>query len=107
MSPQPPVPPEPEPAPTPAPADEPEWAKRLRESIDALPAKLKAFVSDDDKRGIAETVHGLFEQSGAFVKEDPKPDDPADPADPPADLPEPEPATKKPNLATRLGFPAH
>jgi hypothetical protein len=61
-------------APAPAPAAEPEWATALRHSIEELPGKLVASVTDDDKRGIAETVHDLFDSSGAFKA----PDEPAE-----------------------------
>lgn len=75
----------PEPAPVPIPHDEPDWARRLRETLEALPGKLTATVSDDDRRGIAEAVHGLFESSGAFRKDD-EPEPPsADRDAPPSD----------------------
>lgn len=50
------------------PADDgtPEWARKLQQTLEALPNKLKATVTDDDKSGIAEQVHRLFEGSGAF-----------------------------------------
>lgn len=54
-------------APQPVTADAPDWARELKQTIEALPGKLKASLSDDDKNGIAEAVHGLFERSGAFV----------------------------------------
>lgn len=44
----------------------PGWVADLKRSIEELPGKLQASVSDDDKSGIAEAVHGLFERSGAF-----------------------------------------
>lgn len=91
MTPAPKNPPDPEPAPTP-PVDEPDWARRLRESIESLPGKLTATISDDDRRGIAESVHGLFESSGAF-KQDPEPGDPPtdpEPGDPPPPAPQPD-----------------
>jgi hypothetical protein len=44
----------------------------LRTLIEELPGRLSANVTDDDRRSIAEHVHGLFESSGAFTKgEDP------------------------------------
>jgi hypothetical protein len=52
------------------------------QKLDALPGKLKASITDDDKKGIAESVHGLFERSGAFRQVD---DEPA------VDEPEPAP----------------
>jgi hypothetical protein len=54
-------------------AAEPEWARALKQSIEELPGKLVASVTDDDKSGIAEAVHGLFESSGAFAKGDEPP----------------------------------
>jgi hypothetical protein len=57
-------------APPPAPASEPEWASALRRTIEELPGKLVASVTDDDKRSIAETVHDLFDGSGAFKTEE-------------------------------------
>lgn len=57
-------------APPPAPASEPEWATSLRRSIEELPGKLVASVTDDDKRTIAEAVHDLFDSSGAFKTEE-------------------------------------
>jgi hypothetical protein len=57
-------------APAPAPASEPEWATALRKTIEELPGKLVASVTDDDKRTIAETVHDLFDSSGAFKTEE-------------------------------------
>lgn len=112
MSPQPRAggdqPPEPPEAPPVAPAspDEPEWSVKLRESIEALPGKLKAFVSDDDKRGIAEHVHGLFERSGAFHPPEKDPETP--PADePPGPPPKPDrpPREGKDSIAYRLFGP--
>lgn len=50
----------------PASSEAPEWAVSLKRTLDELPGKLKASISDDDKSGIAEAVHGLFERSGAF-----------------------------------------
>jgi hypothetical protein len=75
--------PEPEPEPTPSPAepDEPQWAKNLRTAIESLPAKMRATVTDDDRRSIAEQVHGLFERSGAFEKRDDKPGGTEEPVD--------------------------
>lgn len=75
--------PQDQPAPAPAPsagvsADEPEWARKLREAVEQLPGKLTAFISDDDKRGIAEHVHGLFESSGAFEARESDADPPED-----------------------------
>lgn len=58
--------PSPSPPATP-PADPPEWARELKQTIEALPGKLRASLSDDDKSSIAEAVHGLFERSGAFA----------------------------------------
>jgi hypothetical protein len=49
---------------------EPDWASNLRALIEELPGKLAATVSDDDRRSIAEQVHGLFESSGAFTRKD-------------------------------------
>lgn len=46
----------------------PSWVADLKRSIEELPGKLQASVTDDDKSGIAEAVHGLFERSGAFEK---------------------------------------
>jgi hypothetical protein len=89
MSPAPKNPPDPEPAPAPTPSDEPDWARRLRESIESLPGKLTATVSDDDRRSIAESVHGLFESSGAF-KQDPEPGDPESDPEPTPDPPAPD-----------------
>ncbi len=71
-----PKPPKEDPAPTPpaadaaVPAGEPDWASNLRALIEELPGKLAATVSDDDRRSIAEQVHGLFESSGAFTRKD-------------------------------------
>lgn len=65
---------EPDPTPpartTPPPAAPPDWANDLRRTIEELPGKLKAVVTDEDKASIAETVHGLFEGSGAFQAAD-------------------------------------
>lgn len=60
-------------APTP-PASEtaPQWAIDLKNAIEGLPGKLQATVTDSDKSGIAEAVHGLFEKSGAFESGDNK-----------------------------------
>lgn len=105
-------PPTPEPTPEPTPpaapvsADEPEWARRLRESLESLPGRIQATVSEDNERSIAERVHGLFEQSGAFVKDEPKPDNPADePDDPPK--PEPDEAPQGKDSVARRWFGAH
>lgn len=94
------------------PVDEPAWAANLRGAIDGLGqqlAGLKATVTDDDRRGIAEGVHELFERAGAFkpppaqagdgTESDGEPDPPADP---PAD-----PPPEKKTWAERLGFPKH
>lgn len=92
--------------PSPA-SDEPDWARNLRQSIEQLPAKLKATVSDDDRNSIAEAVHGLFERSGAFHAPEPEPEaepESDDPTGPPA--PEDRPPETK-TLAERLGFPKH
>ncbi len=51
------------------PVEAPAWASELTQTIRDLPGKLKASISDDDKSGIAEAVHGLFERSGAFERE--------------------------------------
>ena len=86
--------PEPQPAPeTPpvVPQNEPEWVQNIRALIEELPGKLTATVTDDDRRSIAEQVHGLFEGSGAFLKgksdddgdEDETEGDPAKEADKP------------------------
>lgn len=57
----------------PPPSDStPEWARKLQTTLEELPGKLKATVSDDDKSGIAESVHGLFERSGAFKPDGPE-----------------------------------
>lgn len=53
--------------PAPPPAEPPEWARDLQRTITELPGKLRASLTDDDKNGIAEAVHGLFERSGAFA----------------------------------------
>ena len=89
--------------------DEPDWARSLRESIEQLPGKLKATISDDDRKSIAEHVHGLFERSGAFHEPEPEPDDeggeggPDEPTEPEShDRP---PQTK--TIAEKLGFPKH
>lgn len=63
------------------PAGEPEWAVSLRRVIEELPGKLSASVTDDDKNGIAETVHGLFERSGAFQREEETKQEKKKPAD--------------------------
>lgn len=57
-----------EPAPEPArPLTEaPEWATRLQQTLEELPAKLRATVSDDDKESIGEHVYRFFERGGAF-----------------------------------------
>lgn len=90
----------------PPPADEPEWARSLRESIEQLPGKLRATVTDDDKRGIAEHVHQFFDQSGAFERGEPAPPEeeeeaePGGPAGPPEKPPDQEPTRK--SLAHRV-----
>ncbi len=57
-----------EPSAPPVDADvEPEWAAALRGTIESLPGRLQAIITEDDRRSIAESVHGLFEQSGAFT----------------------------------------
>lgn len=53
------------------PAEPPAWATDLQRAITELPGKLRAVVTDDDKNQIAESVHGLFERSGAFVRDAP------------------------------------
>lgn len=82
---EPPAAPEGEPAP-PQPG-EPAWARELKQLITDLPGKLRATVTDDDRRSISEQVHDLFERSGAFhpppKDEDPPEDDDAG-EDPPA-----------------------
>ena len=93
--------PAPDPAPDPVPAPpadgEPDWAVRLRETIEQLPGKLKASITDDDRRGIAESVHGLFEQSGAFKRDGPADPDPTDPEpDNPAPKTDPAPTDRPP-----------
>lgn len=68
------------------PEQEPQWATNLRRTIEELPGKLTAVVSDDDKRSIAEQVHGLFEGSGAFERVE----------DTPTEKPETTPETTQP-----------
>lgn len=51
----------------------PEWAKRLQSTLEELPSRLTATVTDEHIGKISEGVHSLFERSGAFEK----------PADPP------------------------
>lgn len=98
--------PAPDPAPAPAPtADEPEWATNLRRMVEELPGKLRAHVSDDDKRGIAESVHGLFEQSGAFKDPDPPPAGEPGGSDPPAPNADPVPVAERESWARRLFGP--
>jgi hypothetical protein len=63
----------------------PGWAKNLIQKLDELPGKINAAITDDDKDGIAEKVHGLFERSGAFVDPDKDKPEPPNPDDPPAD----------------------
>lgn len=46
----------------------PAWVTDLKRTLEELPGKLSATLTDDDKGGIAEAVHGLFERSGAFEK---------------------------------------
>ena len=62
--------PTPDPAPTPAPPNvgehEPEWARKLRETIESLPGKLNATITDDDHRKLGESVYDFFERGGAF-----------------------------------------
>jgi hypothetical protein len=97
---------DPEPVPTPPPADEPEWAASLRAIMEALPGKITATLTGDDKRSIAEHVHGLFESSGAFERKDekkaeePDPDEP-DEANPTTD----DPPQTKDSWARRLFGP--
>jgi hypothetical protein len=64
--------------------DPPVWATDLKQTILDLPGKLRAVVTDDDKNSIAESVHGLFERSGAFEKagESDNEDSPETQADP-------------------------
>lgn len=71
----------PDPAPVPDPGA-PQWAVDLRRTIEELPAKLRATITDDDRSSIAERVHSLFESSGAFQAPEAEPEPP----------PEPEPA---------------
>lgn len=100
------------PAPTPEPAAEPGWMAELRQIRDELvsiPGKIKATVSDDDRRGIGQYVYDLFEQGGAFKKDD---DEPGEGGDPPADPnnpepPKPDPGPDQRTIAERLGFPKH
>src|SRR5208282_6847681 len=95
--------PEPQPAPeTPpvVPQNEPEWVQNIRALIEELPAKLTATVTDDDRRSIAEQVHGLFEGSGAFTRKD-DPDEPADEPAEPTVKPEDRPPEKGDSLARR------
>jgi len=69
-----------DPSPTPPPPvgeHEPEWARKLRETIEALPGKLNATITDDDHRKLGESVYDFFERGGAFVKpEESKQDEP-------------------------------
>jgi hypothetical protein len=95
--------PDPEPAPAAPPADEPEWAASLRATMEALPGKITASITNDDKRGIAEYVHGLFESSGAFIRKDeeepPEEKDEPNPDDNPTTDDSPQ---QKDSLARRL-----
>lgn len=56
----------PEPARVPAQSEPPTWATELMTKLDELPGKIVATVTDEDRRTIAEHVHGFFEKSGAF-----------------------------------------
>ena len=81
---QPPQEPPQEPPTVPEPG-EPQWARELKQLLTDLPGKLRATITDDDRASIADRVHGLFEQSGAFhqVQEDePEPGDEPEPVAP-------------------------
>lgn len=65
-----PTPEPPAPAP-PAVESAPQWAIDLKHVIEDLPSKLQATITDADRSGIAEAVHGLFERSGAFESSPP------------------------------------
>lgn len=73
----------------------PDWAISLQRTIEELPGKLKAAVTDDDKRQIAETVHGLFESSGAFERPTEQTKDKEEEKDPTTPATKEEPPPKK------------
>lgn len=82
--------PEPKPQPAPTPVTEaPQWAKDLMQAMQELPGKLTASVTDDDKRGIAESVYDLFDSGGAFNPAEPEPK--KEPETVPKEEPEPTP----------------
>lgn len=96
----PPAEPAPEPTPEPAaPASaEPSVLDDIKRLLEELPGKLKATITDDDRRSISEYVHELFERSGAFEKPEPQGEGeggetPGDgsPEDKPEPAPEPTP----------------
>jgi hypothetical protein len=87
------------PAPAPANQEAPAWATRLQQTLDALPGKLTATITDQDRDSIAEGVHKFFERSGAFhAPDEPPPGEPAkpDPVDNPDGPPAPPGGDKPP-----------
>lgn len=109
--------PEPEPDPTPAPEpdkppdSEPSWVTDLKGSLDRFGQRIDALavtLTDDDKRGIAEGVHELFERAGAFIREpaNDEPDDkPGEGSPEDRQPPESDKPPDKQTLAERIGFP--